>query len=282
MWTVSTSSAHFADEKLASLSVECPTNLRTDRGFGLLVALWCGRVRDRIEVEGTLQEISFGFFAGEVAVDPNGGRISNGGRLEVEAGRFKVMQSETDQTKKEGKLGAQLGYDIGKWFGLTKAAADVGGHLNRTISKTEQKDGEYYEVFWRVADAGHNFWRVFGVGLNAEGVLENKIMGDDPLCHIAVDQDDQIEVLVSFRCDLRDLWFQLEASQPSKDSRFTKEQEARNRNAVARLVVATALNRVVIQSEDEAREQMVVLARQNTRAERGVGDCSAKINSDRR
>jgi hypothetical protein len=268
MWTISISSARFADEKLASLSVECPTNLVTDRDFGILVALWCGRIRDRININGGLHKFSFGFLAGEVVVEPSGGRISNESRLEVEAGRFKVVQSETDQTKNEGQLAAQLGFDIGKWFGLAKAAADVGGHLNRTVSKTEQKDGEYYQVFWRVADAGHNFWRVFGIGLNAESVLENKIMGEEPLCYIAVDGNQPIEVLVSFRCDLRDLWFQQEdLLQLTRDSRFSKEQDERNRHAIARRVVAIALNRTLNQSGRELTEQSVVLARQKIRLE---------------
>jgi hypothetical protein len=267
MWTISTSSTRFADEKLASLSVECPTNLLTEHGFGLLVALWCGRVRDRITVDDSTQKFSFGFLAGEVVVEPNIGRIMNEGRLEVEAGRFKIVESATDQTKKDGVMGAQLGFDIGKWFGLAKAAADLGGHLNRTVSKTEQRDGEYYQVFWRVADAGHNFWRVFGVGLNAESVLENKIMGDDPICHISSEGSHQIEVLVSFRCDLRDLWFQHDDPENRmKDSRFNKEQEERNRAAIARRVIAIGLNRTLSQLDREPNEQSVVLARQKIRA----------------
>ncbi len=35
MWIISISSARFADESLASMSVECPTNLLSDDGFGL-------------------------------------------------------------------------------------------------------------------------------------------------------------------------------------------------------------------------------------------------------
>jgi hypothetical protein len=276
MWTISTPSARFADDKLASLSVECPRNLVTEQGFGLLVALWCGRIRDHIIVDGSPEKFSFGFLAGEVVVEPNGGRISNEGRLEVEAGRFKIIQSETDQTKKDGLIGAQFGFDIGKWFGLAKAAADLGGHLNRTVSKTEQRDGEYYQVFWRVADAGHNFWRVFGVGLNAESVLENKIIGDEPICHIAAEGSQQIEVSISFRCDLRDLWFQHEDPQSfGKDSRFSKEQEERNRTAIAHRVVAIALNRTLTQSPRELTEQSVVLARQRIRATRTEANVTA-------
>lgn len=269
MWTISTSSARFADEKLASLSVESPTNLLSDDSFSLLVALWCGRIRDRIDVDGAPQRFTFGFLAGEVVVQPNGGRISNEGRLEVEAGRFKIIQSETDQTKRDGAIGGQVGIDIGKWFGLAKAAADVGGHLNRTVSKTEQKDGEHYQVFWRVADAGHNFWRVFGIGLNSESVLENKIIGEDPLCRIIAEENHSVDVSVSFRCDLRDLWFQREdPSNSSKDLRFNKEQEERNRTAVATRVVAIALNRSAGEANIEHPDQSIVLARQKLRAER--------------
>jgi hypothetical protein len=269
MWSISTSSARFADEKLASLSVECPTNLLTHDGFGILVALWCGRIRDRINVDGGSQSFSFGFLAGEIVVEPSGGKISNEGRLEVEAGRFKIVQSESDETKKEGALGGQLGLDVGKWFGFAKAATDVGAHLNRTVSKSEQRDGEHYQVFWRVADAGHNFWRVFGIGLNSESVLENKIVGEHPLCYIVAEGDHSVEVSVSFRCDLRDLWFQREIENVvPKDPRFDKEQEERNRIAVCRRVIAIALNRSVSQSNIEVTDQTIVLARQKLRAEK--------------
>src|SRR6185295_10119375 len=107
---------------------------------------------------------------------------------------------EKDESKKGGTIEGGLGAEIGKWLGIAKATASLGGHFNRTVSKTEQKDGEYYEVAWRIADAGHNFWRVFGTGLTADGVLENKIIGDEPLCFIAPDSSESVEVVVSFRC----------------------------------------------------------------------------------
>jgi hypothetical protein len=257
MWQVSISPAPFANEKLASLSIECPTNLLNDDGFGLLVALWCGQIRDQITVDGNPQQCTFGFLAGEVVVEPIGGRISNQGRLEVEAGRFKITQSETAQTKKDGSFGGQVGLDVGKLFSLAKAAAEVGGHLNRTVSKTEQKNGEHYQVFWRVADAGHNFWRIFGVGLNSENVLENKILGEDPLCYILAEGAGLVEVSVSLRCDLRDLWFDLnDKSYSPKDARFKKEQEEKNRIAIATRVVAMALNRRTREA-DIQREQLI-------------------------
>jgi hypothetical protein len=125
--------------------------------------------------------------AGEIVVEPSSGRISNQGRLEVQASRFKIFLTETNRTNKDGAVGGQFGIEFPKWIGFGKGAADLSGHLNRTVSKVEQQEGEQYRIFWRVADAGFNFWRVFGVGLNEENVLENKILGDEPLCTIAAD-----------------------------------------------------------------------------------------------
>src|SRR5882762_2612069 len=92
MWTISVASTEFADERLASLSVECPANLKSPDEFGLLVALWCGRVQDRIDTEAGPCEFSFGFQIGDVVINPTGGRISNQGRLQTEGGHLKVVE----------------------------------------------------------------------------------------------------------------------------------------------------------------------------------------------
>ncbi|ABD06877.1 hypothetical protein RPB_2171 [Rhodopseudomonas palustris HaA2] len=271
MWAFSVGSPRFADERLASISVDSSANLLSENGFGIFVALWCGRIRERIEVNGQVQGVTFGFLSGELIVEPSCGRISNEGRLEVEAGRFKITQNESDQTKKDAAAGADVGFDIGKIFGLSRVAVAAGAHLSRTISKTEQKDGEYYQVYWRVADAGHNFWRVHGIGLNADGVLENRIIGGTPLCFIVSDSQDPIEISVSYRCDLRDLWFQRdEFAYFTTDARFERDQEERNRAAVAGRVVAIALNRRSGQSSLNSIGQIVTLARQKVRAEKNT------------
>lgn len=272
MWTVSISAPYFADERLASLSVESPTNLRAIEEFGLLVALWCGRVRDHIKIEDGAHEFCFGFRVGELVVDLTGGRISNQGRFSLEGGQVKIAQSETDAAKREGSAGAELGINVGKWLGgFGKAEAALGGHLNRTVSKTEQKESTYSHTSWRIADAGHNFWRVFGLGLNSEGVLENRILGDEPICHIVAEQDsDHIEVLVSFRCDLRDVWFKREGTfKVIIDARFAAEHSERNRMAVASRICAIALDRTVSRAADKA-DGTVVLAKQELRAIRQV------------
>jgi hypothetical protein len=268
MWTIIPSQAVFADEKLASLSVECPTNMRNDEEFGILVALWCGKIWDRIRVNDVMQQFCFGFLAGEVSVETSAGRIANQGRLEVEACRFKVVQSETNQTKNDAAVGGQFGLEVPKWISFGKAAADLSGHLNRTVSKIEQREGEQYQVFWRVADAGFNFWRVFGVGLNRENVLENKILGDEPLCRVIADGADTIDVSIDFRCDLRDLWFEREMRPDAvRDLRFDKQQDDRNRAAVAARVVAIAL-KPLKDTDATASWGTVTLARQKFRSAR--------------
>src|ERR1700732_5600877 len=100
MWKVSVSPARFADENLASLSLECPTNLQGPDELGLLLALWCGRARDVIRVGNHKVAFNFGFYAGEILVEPKAAHIKNEGRLSVEAGRIKIVQSESDKSNK--------------------------------------------------------------------------------------------------------------------------------------------------------------------------------------
>jgi len=260
MWTITLSRPR--SNELASLSVECPHNLRAADQFGLLIAVWCQRVRDRIEVDGIVQPFSFGFLAGEVFVESTGGRISNQGRLSVEAARFKIVNTEVDQAKKGAAVEGKIAADLPKWLSFGRTGVELGGHLNRTVSKTEQKEGEQYRIFWRVADAGYNFWRIFGIGLNQENLLENKILGDEPLCYIEASDKNQIDVNVSFRCDLRDLWFQRETTPHPIDRRFDNDQEEKNRTAVARRVIAVALNRKSTNADVKAGYGAVILAAQ--------------------
>jgi hypothetical protein len=249
--------------------------MRGDDEFGILVGLWCNKVWDRIDLDGAKHPFCFGFLAGEIVVDLSSGGISNRGRLEVEAGRFRIVQTETDQSKKDGAMGGQLGIEVPKWLGFARGETELGGHLNRTVSKIVQREDEQYRVYWRVADAGFNFWRVFGVGLNEDNILENRIIGDEPLCTIVPDGAPEIKVTISFRCDLRDLWFRRESS-PSvaRDNRFDSQQEDRNRAAVATRIVAIALNRNASEIDANAPWGTVTLAVQKLKsvhvASRGV------------
>lgn len=271
MWATSITATWFADEKLASLSIDSPTNLRTADEVGLLVALWCGLTSDRIETENGTHDFSFGFHVGELVVVPTGARICNEGRLRTDGGHVKVAQSKTDQAKRQGSLGGQFGVNVGRWLGaLTKAEIDVGGKTDRTVSRTEQIDREFIQPFWRVADAGHNFWRVFGIGLNPENVLENRIMGDEPLCRIQAETNcASFDVKVSFRCSLRDLWFRRNDNvQTPPDFRFHKEGAEQNRKAVAKRVIALAMSRTAGLSNPGDVESNVVLAEQTLIARR--------------
>jgi hypothetical protein len=276
MWIVSIASAQYADEKLASISVESPSNLHTSEGIGLLVGLWCGKLHDRIQADEGALQFAVGFQVGEVVVEPKGGQISNRGRLQTTGGHLKVVQSETDQTKKHGAAGGQLGINLTRWMGsFAKADASVGGQLERTISQSEQKNREYTQQFWRVADAGHNFWRVYGLGLNQEDVLEHKIIGDEPLCHILPELDSSsIEITVTFRCSLKDLWFQRTSTVPAPvDSRFDLRQSELNRAAVAARIAALAIGRSANIGGSVSSDGDIILARQTlaaTRKKRGA------------
>ncbi|MEH2499151.1 hypothetical protein V1294_005630 [Bradyrhizobium sp. AZCC 1678] len=271
MWTVSILATQYADEKLASLSIESPTNLHTSEGLGLLVGLWCGRLHDRVQTDEGVLQFAVGFQIGEVVVEPKGGQISNRGRLQTTGGHLKVTQSEVDQAKRHGTVGGQLGVNFTKWIGsLAKADANVGGQVERTISQSEHKDREYIQHFWRVADAGHNYWRVYGLGLNQENVLEHKIIGDEPLCHILPElESTSIDVHVTFRCSLRDLWFQRTSTVPAPvDARFNQKQAEINRAAVAARIAALAISRTMNIGDSGVTEGDVILARQTLRAVR--------------
>lgn len=271
MWTVSILPAQHADEKLASISIESPTNLHTREGLGLLVGLWCGKLHDRLQMEDGTLEFAVGFQVGDVVVEPMGGQISNRGRLQTTGGHLKIVQTETDHAKKHGTVGGQFGINLSKWIGsFAKADANVGGELERSISQTEHKNREYTQHYWRVADAGHNFWRVYGLGLNQENVLEHKIIGDEALCHILPELDgDSIEVTVTFRCSLKDLWFQRSSAiSPSRDPRFDLRQSELNRAAVAARVAALAIGRASKITKSSAAEDDIILARQMLRAVR--------------
>jgi len=270
MWTISITSTQFADERLASLSIESPANLHTKEGLGLLVGLWCGRLHDEIQTDQGLLQFSVGFQIGEVVVEPTGGQISNRGRLQTTGGHLKVNQSEIDHAKREGMAGGQFGFNLSKWLGSTvKADVDVGGKIERTTSQSEQRNREYVQQYWRVADAGHNFWRVYGLGLNHENVLEHKIIGDEPLCHILPElESDAIEVLVTFRCSLRDLSFQRTNAIPiSADPRFSQRQAELNRVAVVGRIAAIAISRTAKFGRSGSAEGDLILAKQTLRAE---------------
>lgn len=271
MWTVSIMPAQHADEKLASISIESPTNLHTREGLGLLVGLWCGKLHDQIQMEDGILQFAVGFQVGDVVVEPVGGQISNRGRLQTTGGHLKIVQSETDHAKKHGAVGGQLGINLSKWIGsFAKADVKVGGQLERSISQTEQKNREYTQHYWRVADAGHNFWRVYGLGLNQENVLEHRIIGDEALCHVLPELEGaSIEVTVTFRCSLKDLWFQrTSVAPPSRDLRFDPRQSELNRSAVAARVAALAIGRAATIVKSTSAEDDIVLARQILRAVR--------------
>jgi hypothetical protein len=269
MWTVSITSTKFANEKLASLSVESPANLHTHEGLGLLVGLWCGRLHDRIPIEDGMLEFAVGFQVGDVIVEPKGAQISNRGRLQTTGGHIKVATSETDQSKKHGSTGGQLGINLSKWIGsFAKADINLGGQLDRTISQSEQKNREFVQKFWRVADAGHNFWRVYGLDLNQDNVLEHKIIGDEALCHILPEpKSSSIDIVVTFKCSLKHLWFQRTSAIPARvDIRFDQKQSEINRAAVAARIAALAISRTTsIDGADVPDEGDVVLAMQSLR-----------------
>jgi hypothetical protein len=205
-WDIHVGEPKFAVPELASLQTLSPRNTHAPDTIGIFVSLWCGR--DHIDLAETgVDWLSYGFRIGEIQIEVRNGDISHEGRFKQEFFRQKVDQNAKDTSAKEGKLGGALGFDFGKLFGNTKLAAEMAGKFSTGSIVFEEKRGEYFRVVWRVADAGHNVWRFDGVGLNADGVLENKIIGDEPLFFVMPDSDaDQVHITVKYFGDLFGLW----------------------------------------------------------------------------
>lgn len=268
MWKIACSPANLADRDLAAISLQVPENLQSENQLGLLLALWCGRVREKITVSGKVASFSYGFHAGEILVEPRGAYIRNEDRLKKEASRERIAHTKTDQTDKGASLQGEAGVDAGRWLPFGKISLSAGGQLKRAASKTEQINGEYFQIYWRLADSTDRSWQVFGIGLNTDGVLEYKIIGDEPLCFVSpLSGSREIEVTITYQCDLRDLWFEKEwAAGEVTDMRFRPEDSDRNRAVVASRIVARALNRRSFERAAGVSKDIVVLARQHLQA----------------
>jgi hypothetical protein len=266
-WKIQAEKPKFAISRLASLQAESPSNSQTDDEIGILVALWCGRENIQIDVEKTIHRFNVGFTVGELELSVKNGRISSQNRFTQEFYREKIDQNAKDTSTKEGKAGGFLGLDFSKFFSGAKFSIEGGAKIARGSVNLEEKKGNYYRVYWRVADAGYNHWKCFGHGLNEHSVLENKILGDEILCFIIPEKDnDNVEILVRYYCDLQDLWFEYEhdAGMLAKVS----EKSHRNREVVASAIVARALNNSSRRDEGISGRRLVLLCQQRIIAKR--------------
>jgi hypothetical protein len=93
---------------------------------------------------------------------------------------------------------------------------------------------------------------------------------DEPLCHILPElESDAIEVLVTFRCSLKDLWFQRTNAIPiHTDPRFSQKQAELNRAAVVARIAAIAISRTARSGGSGTAEGDLILAKQTLRATR--------------
>jgi hypothetical protein len=270
-WKVLVERPRFAISRLASLQVESPLNSRTSEEVGVLVALWCGRESIQVAVEKERRTFSFGFTVGEIEVSVKNGRISSAGRYRQEIYREKIDQNAKDTSTNEGKVGGTFGIDLSKFFFGAKVGAEVAGNISKGSAVVEEKKGEYFRVYWRVADAGHKHWKCFGFGLNQDNVLENKILGEDILCYIVPDlKKSEITVVVKYVSDLKDLWFRYEPDLPS--STAVANDLHRNRELVGSAVIARALNRSSRRIEGTTGPRLVLLCQQRMIVTRGSED----------
>src|SRR5262249_28517901 len=158
--------------------VESPSNSQTSDEIGVLVMLWCGRETLHVGHEKSAGKFTFGFTVGELEVAVTNGRISPENRFKQEFYKEKIDQNEKETSKREGKFGGLFGFDLSSFFSGAKFNIEGGASVSKGSIALEEKKGEYYRVYWRVADAGYKTWRCFGYGLNEDSVLENRILGD--------------------------------------------------------------------------------------------------------
>jgi hypothetical protein len=236
-WNIEVGEPKFAVPQLASLQAASPRNTHSADSIGVFVSLWCGR--DHVDLaETSLDWLSYGFRVGEIQVEVTGGVISHEGRYKQEFFRQKIDQGAKDTSEKEGKLSGALGFDFGKLFGTAKLSADAGGKISSGSVVFEEKRGEYFRVAWRIADAGHNVWRVFGDGLNPDGVLENKLIGDEPLFFVEPNKEaSQVQITIKYFADFFGLFI---------DDRSTggnADLAARRRESIVSAIVAKSLKK---------------------------------------
>jgi hypothetical protein len=246
-WIVSQKPSVAPFARLASIQADVPHNARSGEELGVLVGLWCDRETIEAPLAAGVKRYEIGFTVGEVAIRVEGAELSISGRYSQECFRRKVPETAKETSARDAKAGASLGIKA-KFFSTIEAGADAGGGMSRGFQSGQERNGEYFHVFWRVADAGRDYWRVFGYGLNDDNVLENRILGDAPLCYVRPGANPAaIKVDVRFRCDLRDLWFGPARSEPSDPRGPGKDRHVApleiNRTAVAAAVAALAVAR---------------------------------------
>ncbi|MFC1459345.1 hypothetical protein ACETIH_22095 [Microvirga arabica] len=246
-WMTASARPKFAVERIASVAAEVPTNVRTsEQGLGLLVGLWCGKDRIDLPLEADTHTLAFGFTTGEIVVDVKGGWISTKDRFKQESYRQKRDEKSTQTASRDQKGGVGVGLGISKIANILQLCIDAEAKTSRGLVSLEEIHGEYYHVIWRVADAGHNFWRVFGHGLNEDGVLEHKVLGDEVLCTVVPDPGcSRVDISVTFRCDIRDLWIKTEkiSSQSGASSAVNQKVLEWNKQKISAAILNKALKR---------------------------------------
>jgi len=254
-WKVQLGEPKFAMPQIASLQAASPRNSHSPESIGIFVSLWCGRdVFDLSPNSGDW--LSYGFRIGEVQVEVKGGVISHEGRFKQE-----FLRERVDQIAKRSAASGALAPESSQ---LEGSLAFKGNNISRGSQFVEEKRGEYFRVVWRVADAAHNTWRVFGDGLNHEGVLENRLIGDDPLFFVEPHEDiDEIRVTVSYFVDLFGLWVD---ETFRGDGTNGADGGLRARQAVSAAILAKALRKSGIKSGNTNSERLVLLCQQRLTA----------------
>lgn len=273
-WNVVERPPQYALDRLASLRVEAPTNARNSDSIGLLVSLWCGRVRSHILVGGQPLYFSYGFKIGEVAVHAKEGSIAVNGRFQKEFYRKEI----TSTTKKSRNLDGKGGLSLTAGFAsiLSYLPTSISGELSLAAGQhsIDSSDGKYFHVLWRVADSGHNFWTVFGTGLNDDNVLEHKILGDDVLCFINRNNSSRgISIEVEYRCELRNIWVGdfSRGQTEQQDGRRGVDLFGRNKEAIFSTVLAKSIRSTVDKENNLYEIGVITLASQKLFATH-VGD----------
>jgi hypothetical protein len=247
--------------ELCSVSVDAPSQLRTQDGFHLLVGAWFDVMKDSFDINGDQVQVSFGLKAAKLTVGHcDNTRIAMNDRHEPIVYREKITLNEKDSTEKSGEAGGGVSVETPKSWGFASFVAKLGGDYKRAVQSVQTKTGEFERVYRRFWNPGHNYWRALGASpIEGESeVLDEQIIGAEPLCRIIQDGE-SAEIEVSISTSLGDLWLDYDGL----DDAELSEAKA-NRTAVCKAIFARGINtkgrRKTKQSNPENDATEVVLA----------------------
>lgn len=257
--------AENAFKELASVNIDIPQNAINDDSVGILVGLWCQKEEITAQMGQDKVSVNFGFHSGDLYIHSKNCRILNSGRFKETAYEEEVNKESKDSIQKAAQI--EGGIDVSSLLTFIPfLQSKFGGKMAKEQLSLESQSGKYYLTVWRCADAGRNFWRLHGIGLNEHHVLENKILGDEILCYVSPDNRDRYFIIEAcFVVDLKNLWVD-----HNLDNNNKSEKNKLIRNSVIRAITAKRIKSKKV--SDNIREGCVALSYHKIKIQRDEQD----------